>query len=258
MSSPISTTAGLRPSMMSMAEFKAWIMFMFAMASTSLRAHLGTLALEILRHLLEYVLEHQIGVELWTLAHGAEGDRLLPTRGHQRIEFSRQGLMTLLGPFAHGDQMLLQSLDGIAERPMLLVVFGTIARRVVAGRMRGGTIRHQFDQGRAGAGARSFRSPLRDRMHGQKIIAVDTDSRNAIARTPRCERALLAAGVALKRGYGPLIVDHIENDRGLVHRGEQQRMVKIRFRTAALPDPTRSQMVLALDGRRHRPTHRLR
>ena len=54
--------------------------------------------------------------------------------------------MALLGPFAELDQMPLQPLDRIAERPVLLIVLGAIARRIVAGGMRGGAVGHQFDQ----------------------------------------------------------------------------------------------------------------
>src|SRR5882757_6374857 len=144
MSSPISTTDGSLPSMMSMAEFKACIMFMLAMPSTPFRTHQRPLPFEMLRHLLEHVLEHQIGIEPRTVGHRAEGDCFLPARADQCIEFLAQRLMTLLGPFAQCDQVLFEPLDRIAQGPMFLIVLGAVAGRIVAGRVSRGAIGHQF------------------------------------------------------------------------------------------------------------------
>src|SRR5271156_5383314 len=146
MSSPISTTDGSLPSMMSMAEFSAWIMFMLATILLPFQTHQGLLTLQILRHLLEHILEHEIRVESRPLAHGAERDRFLPTRCHQRLEFGGQGLMASLGPLAESDQVHFQSEDGIAQRTMLGIVLGAIARQIVAGRMSRPAIGHQFNQ----------------------------------------------------------------------------------------------------------------
>ncbi len=173
-------------------------------------------------------------------------DCLLPACGDQRLEFRVERAVPLLRPFAELDQMLLEPFDRIAERPVLLVVLGAIASRVVAGRMRGGTIRHQLDQRRSGAGARPLRRPLRDRIHREKIIAVDTNSGDAVAGPARCEGALFAAGIALKGRDRPLVVHHVENDRRLVHGGEQQGIMEIRLGGAALARPARGQMVLPL------------
>src|ERR1700730_6636461 len=233
-------------------------MFMFAMPSTSLCAHQGPLAFETLRHLLENVLEHQVRIEARPFAHRAEGHRFLPAGPDQRVEFSGECPMTLFGPLAEGNQVLLEPLDGVAERPMLLVVLGAVARRIIAGRMRRGTIGHQLDQRRSRAGARSFGRPLRHRIDGEKIVAVDADAGDAVTRSAGREGALLPAGIALESRYGPLIVDHIENDRRLVYGSEQQSVMKIRLRTAALADPARGKVVFALDRSRHRPAHGLR
>src|SRR5450631_2931058 len=136
----MSTTEGSFPSMISMAEFKAWIMFMFAMPSTSLGAHQGPLALETLRHLLENVLEHQVRIEARPFAHRAEAHRLLPAGADQGIELRGECAVALFGPFAESNQVFLEPVDRVAERPMLLVVFGAVTRRIIAGRMRRGTI----------------------------------------------------------------------------------------------------------------------
>src|SRR5216684_6057511 len=191
-------------------------MFMFAMPSTSLCTHQGPLALETVRHLLENVLEHQVRIETRPFAHRAVGHRLLPAGADQGVQLSGERPMALFGPFAERDQMLLEALDGVAERPMLLVVLRAVARRIIAGRMRRGTIGHQLDQRRSRTGARSFGRPLRHRIDGEKIVAVDADAGDAVTRAAGREGALLPAGVALESRYGPLIVDHIENDRRLV------------------------------------------
>ena len=47
-----------------------------------------------------------------------------------------------------------QAVDRVAIRPFLPFVLGTVAARVVAGRMRRGAVGEQFDQGRAAIGAR--------------------------------------------------------------------------------------------------------
>src|SRR5580692_357891 len=106
MSSPISTTAGSLPSMMSMAELRAWIMFILAMTLTPFRAHQRLLPLEIMRHLLEHILEHQIRIEPRTLAQGAECGCFLPARCNQRLELRAQRLMTGFRPFADFHQVL--------------------------------------------------------------------------------------------------------------------------------------------------------
>ena len=166
--------------------------------------------------------------------------------------------MALLRPLAQIDQVLLEPLDGIAQRPMFVIVLGAVARRIVAGGMRGCAIGDQLDQRGPGAGARPLGRPLRHGIHRQEIVAVDADAGDAVTRTARREGALLAAGVALESGDRPLIVHDVQNDRRLVHRGEQQRVMKIGFGAAALADPTRRQMILALDRRRHRPANGLR
>src|SRR5271165_5652581 len=111
MSSPISTTAGSFPSMMSMAEFNAWIMFMLAMSGPRLAplgAHQGALPLQVRRHFFEYVLKHEVRIEPWPLAHRSIGHCPLPTGGDQRLEFRGERAMTLLRPLPEFAQMLLE------------------------------------------------------------------------------------------------------------------------------------------------------
>ena len=147
---------------------------------------------------------------------------------------------------------------GSPERPMFLVVLGAITRRVVAGGMRGRAVGDELDQGRAASGARTLCRPFSDGIHRQEIVAVDADPGDAVPGPPCREGALLAARISLEGGDGPLIVHDVQDHRRLIHRGEQQRVVKIRFGARAFADPARGQMVLALECRRHRPADGLR
>src|SRR5258708_8339308 len=130
MSSPIRITAGFLPSMMSMAEFRAWIMFMLAMRSAEFLAQQGLLTQQILRHVLEHVLEHRVWIQPRPLGHGAELDCFLPARYHQRLELRAHRLVPLFRPLADFDQMPLQALDGIAHRPVLAVILAPIPRPI--------------------------------------------------------------------------------------------------------------------------------
>ncbi len=143
--------------------------------------------LQVFGHLLEYILEHQIGIEPGALGHRAEGGGVLPAGRNQNLEFSRQRLMTRFRPFAQLDQVLFEPLDGIAQGPVFMIILGPVARRVVAGGMRGRAIRHQFDQRRPRPGARAFCRPLRHGIHRQKVVAVDANARDAVPRTARGE-----------------------------------------------------------------------
>ena len=95
--------------------------------------------------------------------------------------------------------MGLQPLDRIAERPVLPLVAGTIAARIVARRMRRGAIGEKLDQGRTVIGAGALGGPARYGIDGEEIVAVDADAGNAEADRARCEGRLLAAGDALAR-----------------------------------------------------------
>ena len=51
---------------------------------------------------------------------------------HARIEFGVQLLVLLFAPLVTRDQVLLEPFHRIAQRPMLVIFFGTIAGRIVA------------------------------------------------------------------------------------------------------------------------------
>ena len=166
--------------------------------------------------------------------------------------------MPLLGPLAERDQVLLEALDRIAERPLLVVVLRAVTRRIVAGRVCRAAVGHVLDQGRACATPGPLGGPLRHRVHREEIIAVDADAGHAVARAARRKRALLAARETLEGRDRPLVVDDVQDHRRLVHRGKQHRVVEIGLGARALADPAHGDVVLALDRRGHRPAHGLR
>ena len=100
-----------------------------------------------------------------------------------------------------------------------------------------GAIRHELDQRRPGAHARTLGRPLRDGVHREEIVAVDANAGNAVARAARRERLGLTAGEGLERGDRPLVVDDVENDRRAIDLREQQRVVEVRFGRAAVAEP---------------------
>ena len=159
----------------------------------------------------------------------------------QRLEFRAQRLWRASDHSPSLDQVLLQALDGIAQRPMFGIVFGAIARRIIAGGMGCAAVGHQFNQRRTCAGARALRRPLRHRIDRQKVVAVDSNAGDAVSRPARRKGTLFAAGIALKGRDGPLIVDDVQNHRRLIHGSEQQGVMKIRLGAAALADPGRGQ-----------------
>ncbi len=90
-------------------------------------------------------------------------------------------------------------------------------------------------------------------MHGQKVVAVDPQARQAIAHRARGERGPLAPGYALKGRYGPLVVDDIEHHRRPVDRGEGQGVVEVGLGRGPIADPGGGDLVVTLIGRGHRP-----
>ena len=93
---------------------------------------------------------------------------------------------------------------------------------------------------------------------GEEIVAVDPDAGDTVTGAARGEGAALATGEALEGRDGPLVVDHVQYHGRVVHRGEGQGVVKVGLGGAAVADPRRGDMVLALDRRAHGPAHSLR
>src|SRR5689334_9738833 len=121
----------------SMAELMAWIMFMRAMsvlpAELAERQHLLALHDQASRHFLEHVLEHRARVVRRRFAEGAVAGGFLELRLHVLGELGHQRVVALLVPFLGGDEVLLEALDRIAERPVLPFVGRAIGGGIVAG-----------------------------------------------------------------------------------------------------------------------------
>ena len=166
--------------------------------------------------------------------------------------------MLLLGPLAECNQVVLQAIDRVAERPLLVVVLRAVAGRIVAGRVRRAPVGHVLDQGRARAAPGPLGCPLRHRVHGEEIVSVHADPRHPVAGAARRKRALFAARESLEGRDRPLVVDDVEDHRRLVHRGKQHRVVKIGFGARAFAQPAHGNVVLALDRCGHRPADGLR
>src|SRR6186997_990656 len=152
----MTTTEGSRAIITSIAEFNAWIMFIWATALLLRRrepelgvefdfvGELFALPAQIFRELLVDVLEHEVAVETRAFVERAEGHGFLPGRHHLRVELRVQILVLLLAPLAARNEMVLQSVYRVAQRPMLVVVLRPVTRRVVAGRVGRRAIRHEF------------------------------------------------------------------------------------------------------------------
>src|SRR5262249_10860132 len=110
----------------------------------------------------------------------------------------------LLGPFAELDEVLLEAVHRIAQRPLLAFVRGAVARGVVAGGVAFLAVGEVLDQGRAHVGARALGRPLGGGVDREEIVAVDTQGRDAVADAARGKRRFGAAGDALERADGPL------------------------------------------------------
>ena len=78
-----------------------------------------------------------MAVEARPFVERAERHGFLPGGDHLRVELGVQVLVLLLAPLAARDQVILQPLYRIAERPVLVVVLGPVTRWIVAGGMRG-------------------------------------------------------------------------------------------------------------------------
>src|SRR5512137_2180880 len=115
MSSPRITTFGSRASMMSMAEFSAWIMFICGMSDSLLGAHLFALLAQVLRHLLEHVLEHQVAVQARAVVERSVLHGFLPALGHLLFQFGCECRVPLLRPLAERDQVVLEAQHRVAE-----------------------------------------------------------------------------------------------------------------------------------------------
>ena len=184
--------------------------------------------------------------------------RLFRRLQHLRLDLGLHLLVAFLAPGADPDEVDLQPLDRIAQRPGGPFVLGAVFRRVVRSRMRAGAVGHPFDEGRAQIGARPLGRPQRGRIDREIIVAVDAQRRDGEAVRAGGEFGALAAGDPLIGRDRPLVVDDVENDRRPVDGREHQRRMEVALRRRALADPARGDAGIAGDRRGHRPADRVR
>src|ERR1700679_1047437 len=105
--------SGSRLSMTSSAEFRAWIMFMVGMSESQFAPLFDHAPVGLLENAFEHLADARLGLaqspDRLALFHGC-ADRL--------GEFSLERLVTRLIPFAPLDQVLLQPLYRITQRPL--------------------------------------------------------------------------------------------------------------------------------------------
>ena len=94
------------------------------------------------------------------------------------------------------DEVPLEPLDRVAERPRLPLVGRPVPRRVVGGRVGGDPVGDPLDQRRPVVAPGALARPPRGRDDGEVVVAVDTKCGDAVADRPLGERRPGAAGDA--------------------------------------------------------------
>jgi hypothetical protein len=95
--------------------------------------------------------------------------------------------VALVVPFADRDEMVLQPLDRVAERPGRRLSSGAILQWIVRGRMAFDAVGEMLDQRRALVGPRALGGPGGGGIDGEGIVAVDAKSGDAITYGARRE-----------------------------------------------------------------------
>ena len=131
-------------------------------------------------------------------------------------------------------QVDLEPRDRVLELPVLDVVVEPVAGRVVGRGVGTHPVGVGLDERRALAVAGALQRGLRDDVRREDVVAVDADAGEAEA-----ERALVERDprLALDRlGDRPLVVLAEEHDRGVVGRGEDERLVDVALAGGAVAE----------------------
>src|SRR5215203_344513 len=244
--SSLSIITAIASRMASIIVLRGMLVARFLALAAQMRRHLGVDALEhVPRGRLRPGMERSVRLGLLL-----GGDYLV-----QDLRLAL--LVALLRPDATPGQMIFQPKDRIPEWPSIGFTFRAIGRRVVRGRVRSGAVGHVLNERRPKVAPGALDGPFCDRMHGQIIVAVYPERRDAKAVAARRERGRRAPGEPLKRRDSPLIVNDVEDDWRLVGRGEDKGRVEIGLRRRAVADPSGRDPGVVLDGRGHRPADRL-
>ena len=186
------------------------------------------LLLELGRHLGVHVVEDAERRRVGELLHaGAQPGAEVVGLARDRVEevVVGQAVALEVGP---------DPLDRVLEPPALDVVGEPVAGRVVGRGVRAHPVGVGLHERRALAVAGPLERGLRDGVRREHVVAVDADAGEAEAESPLVERD---PGLALDRlGDGPLVVLAEEHDRGVVGRGEDERLVDVALRGRAVAE----------------------
>lgn len=151
-------------------------------SSSEFREQGITLLAQVRRQFLEDILEHRRRVEPGAFVERARSHGLAPRCADFILESLQQRGMSSLIPFAEEDEVLLQSIDRVPERPIMELIARSVPRRIIARRVRTSPVTDVLDERRPVALSRPFGSPTRGRVDREEIIAIDTQTRETDAR----------------------------------------------------------------------------
>ena len=227
--------------------------------SASFVQRLVALLGEVPRHVGIDVLEHRCRCRPCPAAAGCRASPIPSARrGPRRRHSAVSAAWRSSSHSPSATQVRLQPLDRVAERPRLGLVGRAVAGRVVGGRMALGAIGEELDQRRAAVRARALGRPLHRGIDRERVIAVDAQAGDAVADGALGEGRALGAGDAREARDRPLVVDHREDDRRIVDRGEGHRASGSRPRRSRRRRSSPCDAAVALDRGGHRPADRLR
>ncbi|MPM34487.1 hypothetical protein SDC9_81070 [bioreactor metagenome] len=153
-------------------------------------------------------------------------------------------------------------LDRVLGPPAVLLGPGAVLGRIVRGGVGAQPVGEHLDQLRPLPGPGPVQGRLGDRLHGQRVVAVDPYARDAEPLTAAGERDDGLAG----RGHrdGPLVVGHDEDDRGVVAGRPDERLVHVALGAGPVAEERQHRPVVGAAGagdalglQCHRPADRV-
>ena len=159
---------------------------------------------------------------------GRTGDHAQAGRPHLLGDGVRSRLRlgdVLRGEVTGGAEVRLEARDGVATPPRLQLGLVPVPGGVVRGGVRTHPICHGLDVGRALPGARVVQRPAHRRQAGEDVVPVHAEARDPEPGRAPGDRILRLHGDRL--GDGPVVVLTDEDDRRLIRRGEDHRLVHI-------------------------------